>query len=69
RGGFYLWCELPGGACAADLARRALEDQVVLAPGPVFSPSGGAGGFMRFNVTQMSPRAYEVLGRATRGQT
>ncbi|MFN3524666.1 MAG: PLP-dependent aminotransferase family protein, partial [Paracoccus sp. (in: a-proteobacteria)] len=64
RGGFYLWCELPDGTDAAQLARRALQDNVVLAPGPVFSPSGGAAAFMRFNVTQMSPLAYEVLGRA-----
>lgn len=64
RGGFYLWCELPEGTDAAPLARQALLGQVVLAPGPVFSPSGGAGAFMRFNVTQMHPPVYDMLRRA-----
>jgi DNA-binding transcriptional MocR family regulator len=62
RGGFNLWYELPEGRDAAALARRALEDGVVLAPGDVFSPSHGAGAFMRFNVAQMSDeRVWSAL--------
>ncbi|PWC84110.1 GntR family transcriptional regulator [Azospirillum sp. TSH100] len=65
RGGFYLWCSLPDGRNAADLARMALDDNVVLAPGDVFSVSHSASGFLRFNVAQMGePRIYDVLGRA-----
>ncbi len=65
RGGFFLWCRLPEGREAAEVARRALAEGVVLAPGDVFSPSGSAEEFMRFNVAQMEdPRVYAVLGRA-----
>ncbi|WP_377290678.1 PLP-dependent aminotransferase family protein [Rhizobium sp. SG2393] len=66
RGGFYLWCRLPEGCDSAELARRALDEKVVLAPGNVFSPALTAGGFMRINVTQMPPRAFEVIDRALR---
>jgi DNA-binding transcriptional MocR family regulator len=64
RGGFYLWCVLPEGVDSADVARAALKENVVLAPGNVFSVSQGAPGFMRFNVAQMGDaRVFEVLGR------
>lgn len=65
RGGFYLWCSLPDGRDAAEVARRALCQNVVLAPGNVFSVSQTASGFMRFNVAQMSDaRIFTVLQRA-----
>ncbi|MDO8884584.1 MAG: PLP-dependent aminotransferase family protein [Pseudotabrizicola sp.] len=61
RGGFYLWCRLPEGRDAADIARAALKQNVVLAPGNIFSPAQTAAQYMRFNVTQMPQRAWEVL--------
>lgn len=65
RGGFYLWCSLPDGRDAAAVARAALDEQVVLAPGNVFSVSQSAAGFLRFNVAQMGdPRIFAVLKRA-----
>ncbi len=65
RGGFYLWCALPDGRDAAAVARAALDERVVLAPGNVFSVSQSAAGFLRFNVAQMGdPRVFEVLKRA-----
>lgn len=65
RAGMFLWCRLPAGIDAAALARAALAEGVVLAPGNAFSPSGTAGGFMRFNVAQsLEPRLFEVLARA-----
>lgn len=65
RGGFYLWCGLPDGRNAAALARAALREDVVLAPGDVFSISQTASRFMRFNVAQMSdPRVFTVLEHA-----
>lgn len=65
RGGFYLWCELPGDLDAAEVARAALHEDVLLAPGNVFSPSLSKPSFMRFNVSQMrDARVYEVLARA-----
>lgn len=67
RGGFYLWCMLPDGLDAADVARRALEEKVVLAPGNVFSPTRSSTGFMRFNVSQMdAPSLFGVLDRSLR---
>lgn len=40
--GIFLWAHLPDGADAVDLARQALAEGIVLAPGPVFSTSGGS---------------------------
>ena len=68
RGGFYLWCALPEGRDSGDVARRALAEDVVLAPGNVFSPSLSQAGFMRFNVSQMGDaRVWEVLSQALKG--
>lgn len=65
RGGFFLWCRLTGGQDASAVARAALEDDVVLAPGNVFSVAQTAPSFMRFNVAHMNDaRVWEVLRRA-----
>lgn len=65
RGGFYLWCRLPDGLDSSEVAQRAMEEKVVLAPGNVFSVSRSASSFMRFNVAQMADgRTYSVLRRA-----
>jgi DNA-binding transcriptional MocR family regulator len=61
RGGFYLWCTLPEGIEAAEIARAARRRNVVLAPGNIFSPAQTAASFMRFNVSQMHERAWGVL--------
>jgi DNA-binding transcriptional MocR family regulator len=62
RGGFYLWGRLPDGRDASEVARAALQDGVILAPGNVFSVAQEAPDFMRFNVGQMQdPRVFEVL--------
>lgn len=67
RGGFHLWCCLPDGPGAADVARAALCENMVLAPGNVFSVSQSASEFMRFNVAQMvDPGVFAVLARAGR---
>ena len=65
RGGFYLWCRLPSGSDAAQVARRARQDDVILAPGNVFSVSQTAAAFMRFNVAQSrSTQVWDVLARS-----
>ncbi|CAG1002671.1 MAG: PLP-dependent aminotransferase family protein [Rhizobiaceae bacterium] len=65
RGGFYLWCRLPDGLDSSEVAQRAMEEKVVLAPGNVFSVSRSAASFMRFNVAQMADkRILTVLQRA-----
>lgn len=65
RGGFYLWCRLPDGLDSAAVARAALEENIVLAPGNVFSVSQSAAAFLRFNVAQSGdPRVLPVLRKA-----
>lgn len=65
RGGFQLWCRLPDGCDSADVARAALADNIVLAPGNVFSTTQSATGFMRFNVAQCrDPKLMPALQRA-----
>lgn len=63
RGGFYLWCRLPHATDAAEVAKAALRDGVVLAPGNVFSVSQSATDFMRFNVAQMNADVLKLLQR------
>lgn len=66
--GMFLWCRLPDGLDAAEVARAALARRVVLAPGNAFSLSQSATGFMRFNVSQMlDERVFDVLREALRG--
>ena len=63
--GIFLWCRLPPGVDAADVARHALRENIVLAPGNVFSQSATASGFMRFNVSQCDhPQLSGILGLA-----
>jgi DNA-binding transcriptional MocR family regulator len=66
RGGFYLWCRLPGGRDAAVVARAALRERMVLAPGNVFSVTQSAPDLMRFNVVQMNGEALRILGQVLR---
>ncbi|HET9660302.1 MAG TPA: PLP-dependent aminotransferase family protein [Thermomicrobiales bacterium] len=65
RGGFFLWCTLPDGCDSAGMARAALAENVVLAPGNAFSAAHTAAGFMRFNVAQCTdPRVWPVVERS-----
>jgi DNA-binding transcriptional MocR family regulator len=67
RGGLFLWCRLPDGHDAGEIARHALGEGVVLAPGNAFSLSRTARDFMRFNVAQAAdPRIFSVLREAMR---
>ena len=62
KGGLFVWAALPEGLESADIARRALDAGLVLAPGNVFSLSGSAGRYLRFNVAQCAdPRVFTVL--------
>ncbi len=61
RGGFYLWCRLPDGRDATEVAKAALRERVVLAPGNVFSVGQSATDFMRFNAAQTSGEVFRVL--------
>lgn len=62
--GLFLWCRLPDGHLAAEIARASLAEGIVLAPGDAFSPSGLARHHLRFNVAQSDDaRIWQVLGR------
>ncbi len=62
RAGMFAWCRLPEANDVTDLARRALAQNVVLAPGNAFSLSQTAGNFLRFNVAQCADeRIFKVL--------
>ncbi len=63
RGGFYLWGRLPDGTDAAAIARDALREDVILAPGNVFSVGQSAPDFMRFNVAQMQDGRVDAVVR------
>jgi DNA-binding transcriptional MocR family regulator len=66
--GMFLWCRLPDNIDAADIARAALEKDIVMAPGNAFSLSQTATNFMRFNVSQtLDPHIYDVLRECIRG--
>jgi DNA-binding transcriptional MocR family regulator len=65
RGGIFLWCALPDGLDSGPIAQRLLAQDIVLAPGNVYSLSQSASRFMRFNVAQSDdPRLYEALDAA-----
>ncbi len=60
--GLFLWCRLPDGIDAAEVARLALKKGLVLAPGNAFSLSQTATDYMRFNVSQtIEPRIFDIL--------
>lgn len=63
--GMFLWCQLPDDLDAADVARHALTEGLVLAPGNAFSLTQAASGFLRFNVAQtLEPSIIPALERA-----
>jgi len=65
--GMFLWCRLPEGLDAADVARICLPEGIIVAPGNAFSVSDTAGRFMRFNVAQSTDaRIFEVLETSMR---
>jgi DNA-binding transcriptional MocR family regulator len=49
-GGYFLWIELPAGADAIALHRRAMDAGISCAPGPMFSASQGFANCLRINV-------------------
>ncbi len=61
-GGLMLWCELPHRGATA-LAAAVAARQVVLTPGPVFSPSGGLDSFVRLPWTRPVAELHEAVER------
>jgi DNA-binding transcriptional MocR family regulator len=66
--GLFVWARLPDGIDAVTLARKALAEDIVLAPGNVFSAEGQWGDHLRFNVAMSEDsRIFDFLARAVRG--
>jgi DNA-binding transcriptional MocR family regulator len=51
RGGYYIWCKLPGGVSASKLVSKAAKYKVVFVPGTPFFTSGQGDDFIRLNFT------------------
>ena len=67
RGGIFVWARVPEGIDATQVASFGLRNGVAFAPGPVFSGSPEARGFLRFNAAaSLSPRGFDVLDQAMR---
>lgn len=67
KAGMYLWCRLPEGLDAAEIAQKALSEKIVLAPGNAFSVSASANRFLRFNAAQsLHHRIYDFLEQQVR---
>ncbi|MEJ8846196.1 PLP-dependent aminotransferase family protein [Variovorax rhizosphaerae] len=66
-GGYFMWVELPTTVDALELHRRALTLGISIAPGPVFSATGGFGHHLRLNYGHVwdarAERALATLGR------
>ncbi|MDB5826251.1 MAG: transcriptional regulator, GntR family with aminotransferase domain [Variovorax sp.] len=70
-GGYFLWIELPPGVDTLALHAEALRSGISLAPGPIFSATGGFTNCLRLNYGHewnvASERALKTLGQlATR---
>lgn len=60
--GMFIWCQLPKGINATQLAQDCLVEDIILAPGNAFSSASSAKNFLRFNVAQCEDkRIFEVL--------
>ncbi|MEG3087775.1 aminotransferase-like domain-containing protein [Sphingomonas sp. PB4P5] len=64
--GLFLWARLPDGLDAVELARQALAEDIVLAPGPVFSAHGHWRNHMRFNVARSDEDRLSAFLRRSR---
>jgi DNA-binding transcriptional MocR family regulator len=63
-GGFVAWVELPKGADAVALYRRALAEGISIAPGPLFSAREKYRNFVRLNFAQgWDDRTIDAMAR------
>lgn len=66
--GIFLWTRLPRNTNAADIAMQALDHDILLAPGNIFSVSQTAADAMRFNIAQTTDsRIFKFLEKALDG--
>jgi DNA-binding transcriptional MocR family regulator len=67
QGGYFLWVELPGAVDALQVHARAMQKNISVAPGPIFSPQRSYANCLRLNYGQpFTPQledAMATLGR------
>ena len=67
QGGFFVWIRLPTSVDAMELHMAAHQRRVSIAPGPMFSASGGLQNYIRLNAGRIwSPQietGIKILGR------
>jgi len=61
KGGMFIWAQVPGLQDSAALARRAVRENIVLAPGNVFRPQMQPSPWLRFNVAYSNDKRLERL--------
>ncbi|MCV6624205.1 MAG: PLP-dependent aminotransferase family protein [Cellvibrionaceae bacterium] len=62
--GIFLWTEVPEGSLnSIELAQKAMENDMVLAPGNVFRAEGQGANTMRFNVANTGQEALSLLAK------
>lgn len=65
KGGLFIWARPPGLEDVAEIASRAAEQDIMLAPGKVFRPQMQPSPWMRFNVAfSVAERVERFLGEA-----
>jgi DNA-binding transcriptional MocR family regulator len=71
-GGYQLWVQLPTGADALELQARALDRDISLAPGPIFSPRREFSRAIRLNYghpfTAATQNAIKAIGELIAAQ-
>jgi len=71
-GGYQLWVQLPAGADALQLQARALDEDISIAPGPIFSVRREFSRAVRLNYghpwTERTEAAVRLLGKMIKSQ-
>ena len=63
KGGMFVWAQAPGIADSVQLATRAAQSAIMLAPGNIFRPQMQPSPWLRFNVAYaLDPRLERFLG-------
>ncbi|MNE85327.1 hypothetical protein D3C80_1823150 [compost metagenome] len=66
--GLFLWARHPLIENSTELAMKARDEKILLAPGQLFMPDARVVPWMRFNVAHsIDDRIYELLAREADG--
>lgn len=66
KGGYLLWVKLPNNVDSRKLAELAKASNIIISPGPLFSPSGGLKNYLRINAghdfDEMHRESIKLIG-------